>query len=309
MKAIITGGAGFIGSNIAEKLVDLGWQIKIIDDLSSGEKRNIEHLQNAKSVDFIQESVLNLSLMQKLFAGFDYVFHLAAIPNVSLSILNPISVHNTNATGTLNVLIAARDNGIKKVVLASSSAVYGDIPSFRAKEDMLPNPQSPYAASKLAAEYYCQAFNFVFKLPTICLRYFNVYGPRQNPNSEYSAVIPKFIKEVIEEKPITIFGDGEQSRDFVFVRDVVTANIKAAESNISGTFNIGTGVQTTLNQLIKVIVNIMKKNIIEVEYLSSRPGDIRHSLADITKARDFGYIPQYALEQGLVELIKDQKYK
>jgi UDP-glucose 4-epimerase len=210
-KVVVTGGAGFIGSHLAELLVQRGYEVIIIDDLSSGKMANIENLIKKNKVQFFNGSVTDLSLLQTIFRGAQSVFHLAAVVSVSRSIGSPLNSHEVNLTGTLNVLVAARDNGLKKVVFSSSAAVYGDNPVLPHTEIMVPNPLSPYGVTKLAAEYYCRVFQQVYGLPTVCLRYFNVYGPRQDPNSEYAAVIPKFIQRASEEKPIIIYGDGEQT--------------------------------------------------------------------------------------------------
>ena len=301
-KAVVTGGAGFIGSHIADRLTGQGYQVVIIDDLSTGNKENIAALLKQNNIEFIEGSIVDLSLLNKLFRGVDYVFHLAAIPSVPRSIKNPQASHEVNITGTLNVLLAARDTGVKKVIYASSCAVYGDTPTLPIKEEMLPKPQSPYAVTKLAWDYYCQVFHQVYGLPTVCLRYFNIYGPRQDPNSQYAAVIPRFIRRVIDDKPPIIFGDGEQTRDFVFVTDVVLANILAAESDATGVLNVGQGQSITINELAKLIIHIMNKDL-GIIYKEARVGDIRHSLAEISKARLLGYQPQYDLEQGLRESV------
>ena len=301
-KAVVTGGAGFIGSNLAEELARQGYQVIILDDFSTGRMENIKELVETKRVQFVRGSVTDLVLLQKLFQNVDYIFHQAAIPSVPRSIENPLASHEANITGTLNVLIAARDNDIRKVVYASSSSVYGDTPTLPKKEDMPPNPQSPYAVTKLAGEYYCQVFQEVYGLPTACLRYFNVYGSRQDPNSQYAAVIPRFIKRVSERNPPIIFGDGEQTRDFTFIRDAVEANILAAESDASGIFNIGKGERTSINKLAEFIIRLIGDSVKPV-HEEPRSGDIRHSLADISKAREFNYNPKNNLERGLRETI------
>jgi UDP-glucose 4-epimerase len=205
------------------------------------------------------------------------------------------------------VLLAARDKGVKKVVYASSSSVYGDTPTLPKVEDITPNPLSPYAITKLAAEYYCRVFHEIYGLKTVCLRYFNVYGPRQDPDSPYAAVIPLFINLALAGKSPVIFGDGEQSRDFTFVKDVAEANIQAAESDATGIFNIGNSKRVTINHLAQLIIKLVGNETIKPIYKDTRPGDILHSLADITKARAFGYNPKYSLEEGLIEVIKDLK--
>lgn len=302
-KAVVTGGAGFIGSHLVEELLKHDYHVVILDDLSTGRLENIAPLIEGKKVEFIQGSITDLSLLQKLFHDTKYVFHFAAIPSVSRSVDTPEECHEVNATGTLKVLIAARDNRVKKVINASSCAVYGDSPDVPKKEEMLPEPLSPYAAAKLAAEQYCQVFQRVYHLPCVCLRYFNIYGPRQDPDSDYAAVIPLFIKATTEGKSPVIFGDGEQSRDFTYVKDVVAANILSAEGNASGIFNIGSGLETTLNSLAGVICRLIDKKMSPV-YGPPRAGDIRRSLADITKARIFGYNPTYSLEAGFEETIR-----
>ena len=302
-KVIVTGGAGFIGSNLAEELALRGHQVIIIDNLSTGNLENIQPVLPVGQVDFIEGSITNLPLMQKAFSGADYVFHQAALPSVPRSIEDPETTDSVNITGTLNVLIAARDNAVKKLVFASSSSVYGDTPTLPKTEDMPPNPLSPYAVTKITGEYYCQVFTRIYNLKTVCLRYFNVYGPRQDPKSAYAAVIPLFINAVLSGKSPVIFGDGEQTRDFTFVKDVVEANIQAAESEVTGVFNLGNSQRITISQLTKLIIDITKNNNVKPVYKDPRPGDIVHSLADTSKAKAFGYNPRYSLEQGLKETI------
>jgi len=302
-KVVVTGGAGFIGSHLAEELVRRGYYTTVLDDLSTGKIDNIEGLLSKKNVDFMQGSVTNLPLLLELFQNAEYVFHQAAIPSVPRSVDSPQFSHEVNITGTLNVLLSARDSGVKKVIYASSSSVYGDTPTLPKREDMLPEPQSPYAVTKLAGEYYCRAFHQVYGLPTVCLRYFNVYGPRQDPDSQYAAVIPKFIKRSCEGNPSVIFGDGEQTRDFTFVKDVVEANILAAQSDACGVFNISRGESITINQLAKLIIELVG-NKVESVHQGPRPGDIRYSLADISKAEAFGYKSRYDLRVGLAETIR-----
>jgi len=303
-KVIVTGGAGFIGSNLAEELAQRGNHVIVIDNLSTGNPENIQSITKAGQVDFIEGSITDLSLMQKSFSGVDYVFHQAALPSVPRSIEDPETTDSVNITGTLNVLIAARDNAVKKLVYASSSSVYGDTPTLPKTEDMIPNPLSPYAVTKLTGEYYCQVFTKIYNLKTVCLRYFNVYGPRQDPNSAYAAVIPLFINNVLSGKSPVIFGDGEQTRDFTFVKDVVEANIQAAESDVTGIFNLGNSQRVTINELTKLIRNIAKRSDVKPIFDKPRPGDIVHSLADTSKAKAFGYDPRYTLEQGLKETVE-----
>jgi len=302
-KVVVTGGAGFVGSNLAKKLAPNNETI-VVDDLSTGYLENIQDDVDRGQIEFIKGSITNLDLLEDVFNGVDYVFHQAAIPSVLRSMKDPLRSNNVNINGTLNVLIAAQYNNVEKVVYASSSSVYGDTPTLPKKEDMSPCPLSPYAVSKLTGEYYCQVFTGVYDLKTIVLRYFNVYGPRQDPSGDYAAVIPRFIMRILDDKPPVIFGDGEQTRDFSFIEDVVQANILAAESTASGVFNIAGGKRITINKLADLIMRIIGKKI-DVEYKGPRPGDIRHSLADISKARDsFNYKPIFSIEKGLEETVK-----
>ncbi len=296
-KVAITGGAGFIGSNLADDLAAEN-SVIIIDDLCTGRAKNIEGLIKEENVIFHHGSILDLQLLVKVFNGVDFVFHQAALPSVPRSIKDPLLSNEINITGTLNVLIAARNDNVKKVIFASSSSVYGDTLVLPKVEDMLPNPQSPYALTKLVGEYYCQIFRKIYHLPTICLRYFNVYGPRQKANSQYAAVIPKFINQIQRGKSPTIYGDGNQTRDFTFVRDATKANIIAAESNATGIFNVGAAGSTTINELAAKIMKILGKESQPI-FQESRTGDVKDSLADITKAGTIGYKPQYSLEDGL----------
>jgi len=305
---VVTGGAGFIGSHVAQKLAKRGYQVIIIDDLSTGRKENIEELisgsltREVREIQFVQGSITDLPLLKKLFQGVDCVFHLAAIPSVPRSLENPLACHEVNITGTLNVLLAAKDNGVKKVIYASSSSVYGDTPTLPKIEDMLPSPQSPYAVAKLCGEYYCRVFEQVYHLPTVCLRYFNVYGLRQDPDSEYAAVIPNFIRKALNGRPPIIFGDGEQTRDFTYVKDAMQATILAAETEVTGVYNVGSGNRITISELAKLVLSLIGSHL-ELIHQEPRPGDIRHSLADISKIKALGYNPNYSLREGLKETI------
>ncbi len=301
-KVVITGGAGFIGSHLADEVSEQGYHVIIIDDLSSGKMENITTLLKNSDARFIQGSVTDLPLMQDVCKGVTYVYHLAAIASPPKSVDNPMANHEVNLTGTLNVLLAARDNNVKKVVYASSAAVYGNTRILPTGEDTPTMPRSPYAVAKLAGEYYCQVFTEAYGPPTVCLRYFNIYGPRQDPASEYAAVIPAFIRMASRGEPLTIDGDGEQTRDFVFVKDVVRANILAVESEANGIFNIGSGEGITINQLADTITKLTRSDVKPV-YRDPRQGDIIHSLADITRAIALGYRPVYNLEAGIKETI------
>lgn len=311
--AVVTGGAGFIGSHLVGALLRRRYGVTVIDDLSTGNLENITHVLNQTNptnssnstnqrAEFVRGSITDLTLLNDVFRGVDYVFHQAAIPSVPRSIENPQASHEANATGTLNVLLAAKHNGVRKVVYASSSSVYGDTPTLPKTEDMPPDPQSPYAVTKLLGEYYCRVFHRVYALPTVCLRYFNVYGPRQDPDSQYAAVIPRFIRRALDNRSFIIYGDGEQTRDFTFIRDVVDVNILAAEGDAGGVCNVGRGERVSINTLAGLVIELVG-NSIEPVYGEPRPGDIMHSLADISKARQFGYNPEYSLEQGLLETI------
>lgn len=301
-KVVVTGGAGFVGSHLAEALAARGYALIILDNLSTGRLENIAPLYGKRHVDFVRGSITDLPLLQTLFKDTDYVFHLAAIASVPRSMENPLEAHETNATGTFNVLLAARDNKVKKVVNAASCAVYGDAPGLPKTENMPFNPLSPYAAAKLAAENYAEVFRKVYGLATVSLRFFNIYGPRQNPDSDYAAAIPKFIKLNLQKKAVTIYGDGTATRDYVYVKDAVNAFILAAESEAAGIYNIGGGKSITVNDLVALISRLTGNDSPPV-YSAPRPGDILHSLADISKAKTFGYKPQYNFEAGLKETI------
>ncbi|MEA1944139.1 MAG: SDR family oxidoreductase [Euryarchaeota archaeon] len=298
MKIVITGGAGFIGSNLVDEL-SKKHEVVIIDDLSTGRAENVEDI----GVELVRGSITDPDLLKETFRGVDYVFHQAALPSVQRSIDDPVRANEVNVCGTLNVLVAARDAGIAKVMYASSSSVYGDTPTLPKREDMKPDPKSPYAVTKLTGEYYCRVFNEIYGLKTVALRYFNVYGPRQDPSSDYAAVIPKFANRVLAGKPPIIYGDGEQTRDFTFVRDVVQANLLAMESDAIGVFNVATGQRISVNDLADMVMEIIGKRM-DCVHDEPRAGDVRDSLGDISKARaGFGYVPRYGMKEGLAETI------
>lgn len=302
MKYIVTGGAGFIGSHIAEELVRQGHETVVLDNLFSGKETNLAHIRDR--IAFVRGSVLDLPLLEEIFAGADGVFHEAAIASVPRSIADPLATNEANVCGTLQVAVAARDCGVRKIVFASSSSVYGDSPVLPKNEGMTPDPISPYAVSKLAGEQYLNVFSRVYGLPAVSLRYFNVFGPRQDPRSEYAAVIPKFITKILEGKPPVIHGDGTQSRDFTYVRDVVQANMKAMSGDAEGVFNIACHRRTTLLELARMIMDICGKEVTPL-HDPPRAGDVQHSLADIGRAgAAFGYSPEYTLETGLAETIR-----
>ena len=299
-KVIITGGLGFIGSNIAERLIKNN-EVTIIDDESTGKMENIKHLES-DNLKVIKGSITDLDLTD-ILEGHDYVLHQAALPSVPRSIKDPNGSNEANITGTLNVLVAAKDAGVKKVVCASSSSVYGDTPTLPKSEDMPVNPLSPYAITKMTGEFYCKVFQELYGLQTVSLRYFNVFGPRQDPTSQYSAVIPKFVDAILNDKSPIVYGDGEQSRDFSYIKHVVDANILACESDKTGVYNIACGRRITINQLIDMINEVLGKNV-EPTYSEPRPGDIKHSLADISKASLFGYEPKSDFKKELEETIR-----
>jgi UDP-glucose 4-epimerase len=302
-KIVVTGGAGFIGSNLVKHLVKEKNHVVVVDDLSTGYFKNIQDLVEGRKIDFVKGSITDGSLLQDVFRGSDFVFHLAALASVPRSIKDPAQTNLVNVQGTVNVLVAAKDCSVRKVLFASSSSVYGDTPTLPKTEAMAPNPLSPYAVSKLAGEQYCQVFSRVFNLPVVALRYFNVYGPSQDPLSEYAAVIPRFITSIMKGVSPVVYGDGEQTRDFTFIADVIQANIRAAESSATGVFNAAAGGSISINALAQSVMSICKKRV-PIVYEGARPGDIKDSFADSSKAKKaFGYEPTYDIHKGLQETI------
>jgi len=297
MRYVITGGAGFIGSHIADALIAGGHEVVVVDDFSAGRHENLD----PDNVTLLEGSIEDTGLLGEACEGADGVFHEAAVTSVQASVRDPAHSNRVNVDGTLNVLIAARDAGVRKVVMASSAAVYGNDPALPKKESMRPDPLSPYAASKLADEHYCKVFSELYDLQTVCLRYFNVYGPRQDPKSEYAAVIPKFIERLSSGLQPVIFGDGLQTRDFVYVGDVARANLMAMESDATGVYNIACGQRTSLLELAGALTEIAGLPS-EPGFAPPQPGDVRHSVADISGAEEaFSYEPSYSLEKGLSE--------
>jgi nucleoside-diphosphate-sugar epimerase len=303
MKYIVTGGAGFIGSHIVEGLAQRDDEVVILDNLFSGKKENILPFLSSKNVSFVQGSVTDSALLKTVFEGADGVFHEGAIASVPRSIKNPAATNEANVTGTLNVLVAARDCGVKKVVFASSSSVYGNTPLLPKREDMVPGPLSPYAVSKLAGEQYLKVFSEIYGFGTVSLRYFNVFGPRQDPASEYAAVIPKFITSILSRRSPVIYGDGGQTRDFSYVKDVVQANIRAMESDARGVFNVAYCQRMSLIELASTLMEITGITV-PLTFAPARDGDVRDSLADISRAKAaFGYAPAYTVRSGLEETV------
>jgi len=302
MKYLVTGGAGFIGSNIAERLLELEHQVRILDDFSTGRPENLATF--ADRVEVIEGSICDPATVNRAVKGMDYVLHQAALPSVPRSVADPVTSNAVNVDGTLNILEACRQLGVRKFVMASSSSVYGESEELPKHEGMIPSPLSPYAVSKLTNEYYCRVFWQLYKLPTVCLRYFNVFGPRQDPKSEYAAVVPRFITRLQAKKAPIVYGDGEQSRDFTYVDNAVQANLLAVETDAmsGGVFNCACGSQYTLNQLLDRLRKIIGVNL-KAQYDPPRQGDIRHSFAAIDKLRKFGYQPTVGFDDGLKKTV------
>jgi len=301
MKALVTGGGGFIGSNLARALLTRGDEVRIIDDFSTGRRENVAGVEG--DLELVEATIEDRQAVSSAMLGVDYVFHQAALPSVKRSVDDPITTHAVAATGTLNVLVAARDAGVKRVVYASSSSAYGNTPVLPKEESMATSPLSPYAVAKLTGEQYCKAFAHVYGMETVALRYFNVFGPHQDPTSHYSAVIPLFATALLEGRIPTVHGDGEQTRDFTYIDNAVQANLKAAaadERSSGEAMNIACGERVSLNQLLGVLAKIIGVTDYEVTHTDPRPGDVRDSLADISKARNLiGYEPEVMLEEGL----------
>jgi UDP-glucose 4-epimerase len=303
MRFVVTGGAGFIGSHIADGLIRRGDEVVIVDNLFSGKMENIRHLLDRPGVTFLNGSVTDQEFLVKSCQDADGIFHEAAITSVPRSVRDPLASNNANITGTLNVLVAAQKCGIKKLVYASSSSVYGDTPTLPKKEDMVPNPKSPYAITKMTGESYLSVFHDLYGMNTVSLRYFNVFGPRQDPNSEYSAVIPKFITRILRRESPVIHGDGTQTRDFTYVKDVVQANLRAMDHPVQGVFNVAYGSRISLTSLAHAIMDALGEDL-PLVHEPPRSGDIHDSLADISAAQKaFGYAPEYTVRTGLMETI------
>lgn len=302
---LVTGGCGFIGSHICEALVAEGHNVRIFDNLSSGNMANVEHLKG--KVEVIIEDICHPAELDKAARGVDYIFHEAALVSVFDSVERPEQNHEINVTGTFNIVQAARRNGVKRVVMASSAAIYGNDPALPKVESMRPQPESPYAIGKILGEYYLRVYSQLYNVQSASLRYFNVFGPRQNPKSFYSGVISKFTDDIRAGRTPTVFGDGLQTRDFVFVKDIVQANLLAMRSPKAGhgeAFNVGTGNRISLLDLINVLGELSGRKITP-DFKPARSGDIRHSVSDITAARrELGYEPAFTLKQGLSELLK-----
>lgn len=303
---LVTGGAGFIGSNIVEALIERNEKVRVLDNFSTGKRENLEAVRD--KIELVEGDIRSYHIVRDAVDGMDFILHQAALPSVPRSVKDPVTTNEVNVNGTLNILDASREAKVKRVVYASSSSIYGDLETLPKTEEMLPKPLSPYAVAKLAGEKYCQVFTQIYGLETVALRYFNVFGPHQDPTSQYSAVIPKFINGIKMSKSPIIYGDGEQSRDFTPVENVVYANLLACESgmeNLSGeVFNIACGKRITVNKLVQSINEILKTHV-QPEYTDPRPGDVKHSLANIGKATQFlGFQVQVEFFEGLKRLIK-----
>lgn len=299
---VVTGGAGFIGSHLVERLLRDGHRVRVVDNLMTGKRANLAHLDG---YDFYEISIIDKAALDDAFAGADYVLHQAALPSVPRSIDNPLESHEHGATGTLNVLLAARDAGVQRVVYAASSSAYGDADGEYKDESLPPRPQSPYAVAKLTGEYYCQVFTQVYGLETVALRYFNVFGPRQDPTSRYAAVVPLFITAMLDDTAPVIYGDGWQSRDFTYIDNVVQGNLLAATAPAAAgqVMNLATGGRISLLDLVDKL-NALLGTQIQPHHAAERPGDIRHSRASIERARALlGYEPQVDFDTGLARTL------
>jgi len=297
--SLVTGGAGFIGSHLAQALVEAGNKVRILDNFSTGKEENISHLLD--DIEVVRGDLRDLDTVRKAVKGVEFVFHEGALPSVQKSVGDPLTTNHVNITGTLHVLMAARDEGVQRVIYAASSSAYGDSPTLPKTETMTAKPLSPYAVQKYAGEHYCRVFYDLYGLETVSLRYFNVFGPRQDPTSQYAAVIPRFITALAKGEPPTVYGDGEQTRDFTYIDNVVEANLRAARAGGAAgeVINIASGAQYSLNDVLRLLRGILRTDI-EAVYTDPRPGDVRHSLADISKARSLlGYAPKVTFEEGL----------
>jgi nucleoside-diphosphate-sugar epimerase len=304
MKVLITGGGGFIGSHLVDHFVREGHEVRVLDNFATGRRENIPRLRD--EVELIEGDIQSYERVHNAVRGCELVLHQAALPSVPRSVQDPLTSNASNVVGTLNVLLAARDSGVRRVLFASSSSVYGARPEPRKTEELATSPISPYGVAKLAAEGYCRSFYDTYGLETVSLRYFNVFGPRQDPLSQYAAVIPNFITALLSGESPRVFGDGEQSRDFTYVDNVVAANQLAADAEgVTGkVYNIAGGAKITLNDLLAELESIIGRECAAV-YEAERPGDIRHSLADVSRAaEDLGYHPEVDLREGLARTVE-----
>lgn len=303
-KVLVTGGAGFIGSNLADDLIRQGAKVVIIDNLVTGFRENLEEITG--DFDFIEGDLNDPAALKKALEGVEIVFHEAALPSVPRSVADPAETHQACVNGTFSLLLGSKEAGVKRVIYAASSSAYGDQATLPKVESMRPEPLSPYSAAKLVGEYYCSVFNQVYGLETLSLRYFNVFGPRQNPSSQYSGVISRFIDALMKDEPPVIYGDGEQTRDFTYITNVTDANIKAAQTTLGlgGVANVANGERVSLNELLEVMKLVTGENDVVPIYEDARKGDVVHSQADNTRAREwFGYEKLVGLEEGIAKTI------
>jgi nucleoside-diphosphate-sugar epimerase len=301
---LITGGAGFIGSHLVKQVVDSGGIVRVVDNLSTGSVDRLNQIR--ESMQLVTGDLADDSVAAEAVKGMDYVLHQAAVPSVQRSVVDPVGTNRSNVTATLNLLENCRKAGVRRFVYAASSSAYGDTEVLPKNEEMPANPLSPYALQKWVGERYCKIYHELYGLETVSLRYFNVFGPRQDPYSEYSAVIPKFITKLLAKEPVTVYGDGEQSRDFTYIDNVIDANLLALRApNAPGEVcNIGCGQRVSLNELIRILEELLGVRA-QVTYAAAKPGDVRHSLADISKAtRVLGYVPKTGIEEGLKRTVE-----
>ncbi len=304
-RILVTGGAGFIGSHLVDALVKSGEEVRVLDNLSTGTKKNLNSIIH--KIKFIHGDLRNLALIKKAVKGIDCIFHLAAICSVEKSVDDPRETHETNLTGTLNVLLAAKEAKVKRVILSSSSSVYGNREQMPLRETDFPNPESPYGAAKLTGEFYARIFSHLYGLETVCLRYFNVYGPRQNPHSRYANVIPLFISKILKGERPEIHWDGKQSRDFVFVADVVQSNLLAMQlTQVHGeVFNVGTHEVQSISKIFQLLKKMLRRNGLEPIFQPKRRGDVRKTLADIQHAaKKLKFIAKTKFEDGLKQTLQ-----
>jgi len=305
-KVLVTGGAGFIGSNLTEALLKQGDWVRVLDNFSTGRRQNLIFDKEYSSLEIIEGDIRDLSVCQRAMRDIEYVFHQAALPSVQRSVEDPLTSNSVNVGGTLNVLITARDSEVKRFIYASSCAIYGDDPTIPKSEEMSPNFLSPYTLQKYIGEQYCRLFFQLYGLETASLRYFNIFGPKQDPTSIYSAVIPRFIDALLEGRPPTIFGDGEQSRDFTYIENVVRANLLAMSADhLNGdVINIACGRRTSVNQLLNILKDVVGSNLLPI-YEEPRKGDVKHSVADIQKGKEIlNYEPEVGIEGGLRKTVE-----
>jgi nucleoside-diphosphate-sugar epimerase len=303
---LVTGGAGFIGSNLTEALLKKGHQVRILDNFSTGKRENLIFNRDDLSLEVLEGDIRDFTVCQKAMKEIEYVFHQAALPSVPQSVEDPLTANSVNVGGTLNILLAARDAGVKRLIYASSCAIYGDDPTLPKKEDMIPMPLSPYALQKYIGEHYGRLFFQLYGLEAVSLRYFNVFGPKQDPNSIYSAVIPRFIDALLQGRSPIVFGDGGQSRDFIYIENVVQANLLAMDAkHLHGeVINIASGERRSLNQLLDVLKEILGSKVSPI-HQEARKGDIKHSLADIQKGKKIlNYDPQVGINVGLKKTVE-----